>query len=125
MIKRLLYLEIAVRNLQKSIDWYSKILGFEVCRRIENEDGPWCQMKTGSDDSLALWQDPNGVPAQEHPNQQTFFPIFQVDNLPQVVQELSAKEANILEPIRERKGYKITTIADPDGNKLQLVEVTH
>ena len=125
MIHHLAFLEIVVNDIDMAIDWYTRILGFKPLGEIiSNEDGRWCQLTTFSgDDHLALWQPPwtPNFDGKIHPS---FVPVFAVHDLGKLVDQLAVSNVTILEGIRERVGYRITTIADPEGNKLQLFEVT-
>ena len=121
MISGLAYVEIVVSNFQLSIDWYTNLLGFSVSDTISNEDGLWCQLASPNNEThLALWQ-----PVLEVVNStenQKIIPIFTTTNLRLFSKNLSENGVVFLEDIRERPGYLITTIADPDGNQLQLLE---
>jgi predicted enzyme related to lactoylglutathione lyase len=122
MIKKLAFLEIVVADFPRALDWYTKIMGFEVDgEEVENESGRWCQLKTQSGDNrLALWK-PSWTPGQEKALY-SFIPVFEVDNLEQLVACLKAKKVLFLEGIRQMPSYRITTIVDPERNRLQLFE---
>lgn len=125
MIRRLAFLEIVVKDFDAALEWYTRILGFELSGEIiSNEDGRWCQLVTfEGDDRLALWQPPwTPDPNKEvHPS---IIPVFAVHDLCAFVDRLAVNNVRLLEGIRERAGYRITTIADPEGNRLQLFEIT-
>lgn len=125
MIKSLAFFEIVVQNFGQALEWYTKILGLELCGKVtENEDGPWCQLQTQTGDKhLALWQ-ANWKPSEAGKTLYSSIPVFEVVDLDKFYLELSAKGVIFLENIRTRPGYRITTIADPEGNRLQLFEPT-
>lgn len=126
MIRNLAFIEIVVNNFGMMLEWYTQILGFTKGEIICNEDGRWCQlMASDGGGHLALWKpldpskkaDPNG---KMHPS---FFLIFEVQDLCSFMRRLEASgKVKILESVRERIGYRITTIADPEENQLQLYE---
>ncbi len=125
MIRRLEFFEIVVSDLDAAVVWYSQNLGFVLSGEIvSNEDGRWCQLATPEGDNhLALWQ-PSWMPAPEGKIHPSFIPVFAVCNLRAFVDRLIANNVVMIEGIRERMGYCITTIADLEGNKLQLFEAT-
>jgi len=124
VIKNLAFLEIIVCNFDRALDWYTKILGFKLSGEIvENQDGRWCRLETETGDKrLALWQPPSKSISDKHADS-SFVPVFEVENLHALVVQLAIRGVSTLEDIRERAGYRITTIADPEGHKLQLFEV--
>ncbi|TSA45497.1 VOC family protein [bacterium] len=127
MICALAFFEIVVNNFDVMLEWYTQILGFRLKGEIIfNEDGRWCQLMTSDGDGrLALWKpsDPSKTPDPGGKIRPSFFPIFEVQDLYSFVERLKAsKKVKMLEPIRERVGYRITTIADPEENQLQLYE---
>lgn len=122
MIHRLAFVEVVVKDIDTAIEWYSRILGFIPKKITSNEDGRWCQLETSSGDNrLALWQ-PLWTPNPEGKNHPSFIPVFAVNNLRKVVDQLKVNKVEILEDIRERVGYRITTIKDLEKNQLQLFE---
>ena len=56
------------------------------------------------------------------PSQKQFMINFRVDDLPVLVEELSAKGVSILAPIMEESYGKFAHILDPEGNKIELWE---
>lgn len=125
MIKRLAFIEIVVNNFETSLTWYTTILGFKLSGEIiSNEDGRWCRLATeDGDDRLALWQ-PTQIQCSDEKEHSSFVPVFVVDDLQALVDLLLAiNPKTMLEGIRERDGYRITTIADPEKNRLQLIEI--
>jgi len=124
MIKKLAFLEIVVDDFNRALEWYTKTLGFDLCGEItEGESGLWCQLKTKEGDNrLALWK-PNWKPRKEK-DFYSFIPVFEISNLDMFVLDLKTKEVTFLEEIRQAETYRITTIVDPEGNRLQLFEPT-
>lgn len=127
MIHGLAFIEVVVDNFNMMLEWYTQILGFRLKGEIiSNEDGPWCQlMASDGVGYLALWKpsDPLKTPDPSGKIRPAFFPIFEAQNLRLFMEQLEVSgKVKILEPIRERIGYLITTVADPEGNQLQLYE---
>lgn len=124
MIHGLAYIEIAVSNFELSVNFYTQILGFVIYGEIlSNEDGLWCQLASqNGDTNIALWQPVSSIPkSSELPS---VMPIFYVKNIRVFADRLKENQVKFTEGIRERPGYLITTILDPDQNQLQLVEKT-
>lgn len=127
MIHRLEYVEIVVKDLDAALEWYSRVLGFRLIRKITTgEDGRWCQLEISSGDNrLALWQPPSTPSNPGEKRNPSFIPVFAVQHLREFVEELERKdEHSNPKEIRERVGYLITSIYDLEGNELQLLEVT-
>ena len=122
MIKGMFTLEIVVTDLKSSARWYEEKLGLTVGNRVNNEDGDWCELNTSSGEKsgLALWQPPN-APSAEKQVPASFVPILQVENLVQFVDGLNRAGVNVFD-VKERKGYRLATIKDMEGNQLQLYE---
>ena len=122
MIEKLAFLEVVVEDFERALEWYTKTIGFEICGEIiENSDGRWCLLKTkDGDNRLALWKPSGWTPYQEKKDRYSFVPVFQVANLDECVTRLKEKEVTFLEGIREKERYHITTIVDPEQNRLQL-----
>ncbi|MFH1565791.1 MAG: VOC family protein [bacterium] len=112
-----------MKNLDEVFRWYTDVLGFKLSGEVvSNEDGRWCLLATTSGDNhLALWQ-PSRTDASTEKEQQSFVPVFEVFGLPDFVGCLAREGVSVLEEIRDRKDYAITTIADPEGHRLQLFE---
>ncbi len=123
MIKNLAFVEVVVRDFDKMLRWYTEVLNFELSGEIVvNEDGKWCLLATASGDArFALWQpsQPNSFAGNIY---SPFIPIFEVCILADFVCFLTEHGVDVLEEIRERGSYYITTIADPEGNVFQLFE---
>ncbi len=122
MINKLAFLEIVVKDFDQAFEWYTQVLGLEIDgQMIENEDGLWCQLKTlTGDNRLALWK-PGWAPDQKK-DLYSLVPVFEVIGLDALVRDLETKKVTFLESVREMPSYRITTIADPEGNRLQLFE---
>ena len=64
-IKHLDHLNLTVRNLQESIDWYGRIFGFAVAERGMKQGRPWAILR-GGEALLCLYEDPaRGAPDYE------------------------------------------------------------
>jgi hypothetical protein len=124
MIRKLAFLEIVVKeDLDRMLKWYTQILGFEIFgEKVENEDGAWCQLATKTGDTqLSLWK-PSFQWFNQNKKTVTCIPVFEVDDLDATVLELTIKGVMFCENTRRRRKYRITTLLDPENNKLQLYE---
>ncbi|MGA2417686.1 MAG: VOC family protein [Candidatus Staskawiczbacteria bacterium] len=126
MICGLAFVEIVVNDFDAMVNCYVQELGFKQGKADNNEDGRWCQLVTPDGQALiALWEpsDPLQKPDPAGRTRPCFLPIFKVRDICLLVNKLKTSgKIKILEEIRRRPKYWITTIADPEGNHLQLYE---
>ena len=103
-------------DLENSIAWYRKVLGFEPVLRME-EIG-WCELKT----SVANVQ--IGLSQVEKPSVRGGATMtFGVENLENAHEELIGHDVKFDgAPIVYPDMVKLITFFDPDGNKLMLYE---
>lgn len=107
---------IGVTNLDRSIDWYGQILGFELLYRAD-EIG-WCEMRTSIPGvNVGLSQNesvPQGGGAT---------PVWGVENIEAAKAHLDAHNVRQDGSIQVIDGLvKLITFFDPDGNSFMFSE---
>ena len=121
-----------VKDIDQSIDWYSKNLGFEVLDKTENEAYGFSQanLKRGSI-AIELIEIKNSInPAEVVPNfnkktkvQGIFKVGFLVSDLDEWVKHLKKNAVTFHgDVVTDKSGQRMVILKDPDGNKIQLFE---
>jgi len=126
-IKGLHHAAISVKNLEKSIQFYSDTFGFEEIQRFERTDlhGKAVFLQLG-DTFIEIWQIENVVGSHESNKGLNVTGIrhiaLAVDDLPSIYNKLKSS-TNISEPIKGASGKMISFLTDPDGISIELYEV--
>ena len=134
MIKALEHIGIMVNDIQKSVEFYTDVLGFSVSRKIEMTEVGLSVVfveKNGSKIELMKCRDKNvpkrsdvaklklggnSLPISDHIS-------FSVDYIEDTVTELKGKGVVFnLEPVQLEGGMKLTSFKDPNGVLIELVE---
>ena len=115
-----------VRDLERSIRWYGAALGAREAFRATSEDGApqlvYLELAPGQ--FLELF--PGGKEPVEEPPEPTGYAhtCLVVDDLEATLAHLATRGITPLAPPRTgRAGQALTFIADPDGNRLELMEI--
>lgn len=104
--------QFLVTDLERSIDFYMKTLGFDLDFRYEDfyagivKDGWSIHLKSGSP--------VRGERKSKRDNGDTDI-VFSVDAIEELYDQLSNKSLEIVQPLREMPYGKEFYIADPDG----------
>ncbi len=107
---------LGVTDLDKSIEWYQQVLGFEIIYRVD--DIQWCEMKTGvSSANLGLSAVENvvrggGVTAT--------WSVKDIDAAKAHLLEHDVKLDGDIQHIPEM--VKLLTFYDPDGNAMMFAQ---
>ena len=105
---------LAVRDLNKSIEFYNKILGMPIKRQREN----WVDLgQSGALISLHPVADFLAVPAPE-----LIMIGFVVGDVSSAIDELKSKNVKIHRDIQKKSSGKNAIILDPDGYMISLFE---
>lgn len=127
VFKNLGHLAMRVKDLQTSLDFYTK-LGFPEMTRLLNDKGePWIvYLRITDDEYLELF--PGGVgelPAA--PNQVGIFHIcLTVESIEDTLAHLAKAGIPLSRPRREARGIdgnRGMWIEDPDGNQIEVMEM--
>ncbi|MGD7043125.1 VOC family protein [Jeotgalibacillus proteolyticus] len=117
-IEQVHYIRIPVRDLEKSAQWYSDVLGLQLVSITED---PYAILKLNEGSFLLIL-----VPTDDETfahftiqNEPAFMIGFTSPNLTQFHQHLKENGVKV-EDIIEDKGHAYFHFTDPDGNKLQV-----
>ena len=110
-----LTLSMPVADLDKAIDWYASILGFELLYRLD--DLGWCEMKSPVADVNV------GLSVVETPNPGGATPTFGVSDIDAAKVALEAASVRIDGDIMTIEGMvKLLTFYDRDDNALMFFQ---
>ncbi len=134
MIKTIDHIGIMVNDLQKSLEFYTDLLGFSVSRQIEMEEAGLSAVfveKEGSrielmkckgknvpkrSKDIGIEVGGNSIPMNDHIT-------LSVDDIETTVTRIKEKGFVFhLEPIQLEGGMKLASFKDPDGVLIELVE---
>jgi lactoylglutathione lyase len=134
MIKSIEAIVIMVNDLQKSVEFYTDVLGFSISNKIEmaemglsavfvEKDGSRIGLmnykgkkipKRSDIDKIKLGE--SSIPINDHLT-------FSVDDIEATTTELKEKGVVFdLEPIQVEGGIKVAMFKDPEGVQIELVE---
>ena len=133
MIKTIDHIGILTNDLQRSVEFYTDVLGFSISAKIEMDDAGFSAIfveKNGSRIELMGYRDaiPERSGGIEIKLGGGLIPIndhitFSVDDIEATVTELKEKGVKFsLEPVQLEGGMKIASFKDPDGVLIELVE---
>jgi glyoxylase I family protein len=133
MIKTIDHIGIITNDLQKSMEFYTDVLGFSVSAKIEMEKAGFSAIfveKNGSkielmgytgaipkrSDCIEIKLGTGSIPINDHIT-------FSVDDIGATVTELKEKGVEFsLEPVQLEGGKKLASFKDPNGVLIELVE---
>lgn len=106
---------IGVSNLDKAIEWYRDVLGFELDYKLE--DIGWCEMKSATS-GLTF-----GLSQVEKVKPGDTTPTLGIKNIEKARNHLEAHQVKFSGPTQTIEGMvKLATFYDPDGNSFMLAE---
>ena len=119
------YSGIRVRDLKKSLDFYTKALGMKVVRRgTMPHGGKWVQLRgEGSAQTLELNWYPEGsrFHSEYAPGEELDHLAFKVEDVRAAYRLLLRKGATSAVPPEESEGTEVY-VRDPDGIWLELLQ---
>ncbi len=116
---RLTGLTIATVNMRQMVRFYNAVFDARLKATVHIGDAQFYGGKLGA---LELTLCPNsvaGVVARQNRQQLRFV----VDDIEAVVQRGLAVHGSEINPIDEYKGAKVASLADPDGNTIEFVQL--
>lgn len=126
---RFLHTMLRVGNLDRSITFYTELLGMKLLRSIENKDYRYTLAFIGYGD-----EDSNTVLELTHNWDEDSYDIgtayghiaLGVDDIYQVCEQLKAKGADVYRDAGPVKGGStvIAFVRDPDGYAIELIQTT-
>jgi len=133
MIKTIDHIGIITNDLQKSVEFYTDVLGFSVSAKIEMDDigfSAFFVEKNGSKIELMGYRDEipkrsegieiklggSSIPINDHIT-------FSVDDIEATLTDLKEKGVTFsLGPVQLEGGMKLASFKDPNGVLIELVE---
>lgn len=117
---------IKVRNIQRSLDFYSKILGFRITEAHTLENKHVVRAAVGFDSTLIVLSlinedgtlQTNGGSTMSKPGNGVEFCINMIESnrFDEILAELTAKDITVVnKPVTSLRGNRAFTITDPDG----------
>ena len=121
------HIAIICSDYTRSKTFYTKVLGFDIVREVYREarDSYKLDLSLNGHYLIELFSFPNPPARPSRPEACGMRHLaFQVDDLDQVVQEITAQNLAI-EPIRvdEFTGKRFTFMADPDDLPIEFYEI--
>jgi lactoylglutathione lyase len=121
------HVALNVRDLNKSLEFYTQTLGFPEMMRLPKENGETWLVYLRITDQQYLELFPGAetekAPESWHANGMTHLCLM-VDNLDAVVAQIKAKGVTLLiEPKSAADGNRQAWLSDPDGNRIELMEM--
>lgn len=105
-----------VSNMERSLEFYRDALGFHPTMSSEH----WSLLTIPGGTTLAL----HFGGQEKEPGDSNSVPVFSVENIKKAKTELEAKGVRVLGEPHEVPGGMTLDLADPDGNKVQLLQRT-
>ena len=142
MITGLNHAGLVVKDLEQALKFYSGVLGFKVLARRERDGGPIdkvvgydhahlkiADVGTGEGTVIELIQYVNPPPADRPTEERSVLGgshiAFDVDDVEETHRRIVAGGATELNPpIEVAPGKKVCYLQDPDGNWLELIQIS-
>ena len=122
---KFLHTMIRVKNLEKSLDFYTKVLDMDIDSKMRLEDC-WLYFLSDKDKTCQIELTYNDdTPSEGYVNGNAFGHFaFSVKSLDEFTQKMNKLGYEYLyEPFDlNGKGTKIAFVKDPDGNEIELIE---
>lgn len=121
------HIAIRARDLDKVLDFYTGTLGLAEMFRLQNDQGDLSLVYVRVTDSQYLEFFPNGVGEGVPPREAVGLNhiCLAVADLDETVAELTARGVPLARPvITGRDGNRQAWIEDPEGNRLELMEMS-
>ncbi len=126
MVKKLLHTRMRVNDIEKTVRFYTGVLGLKVARDSVSPRGARLVFlqTPGSEEEIELCQLPNAEPVSVQPDLMHL--AFQVDNLAAVAAALQEKGIALSDgPHTTSSGDLIAFIDAPEGYEVELIQKPH
>jgi catechol 2,3-dioxygenase-like lactoylglutathione lyase family enzyme len=109
---------LAVQNLERSADFYARVLGFE---RLQVDAPGWCFMQRDAC-RIHLGECPDAVPAAAT-GDHSYFGYFYVDEAAALHERAKREHVEILKPLTDEPwGMREFALRTPDGHRIMIGE---
>jgi lactoylglutathione lyase len=122
MIYGICHVAFAVRDIEKSLNFYEKILGFKRVFHLERDGNIWFVfLKIAEEQYLEIFLD-NDISHLENKSYRHF--CINTNDIFKDVEEIKNKGWNIdIEPFLGIDGNYQAFLRDPDGNVIELMQI--
>jgi len=125
-ISSLGHIAIKVKNLEKSIAFYTETMGFPEMFRLHRDDGRvWLvYLRITDDQYLEIFPEAIQDRAPEPENNGINHFCLTVENIEEIVRQLEAKGVALYWPLKTgADNNRQAWVLDPDGNRIELMEM--
>ena len=125
-ISSLGHIGIKVKNLEKSIAFYTETMGFPEMFRLHRDDGrAWLvYLRITDDQYLEIFPEAIQDRAPEPENNGINHFCLTVENIEEIVRQLEAKGVALYWPLKTgADNNRQAWVQDPDGNRIELMEM--
>ncbi|AZS16758.1 VOC family protein [Paenibacillus lutimineralis] len=112
--------ELPVRNVKESMQWYTDLFGVDLCFPYnEGDDGAWLNLN-GLGFGLIRSDDQPKMDFVSASGERKPFFTFQVDNIKELYEEMNQKGVEVKEMVYKQGGGYSFQFFDPSGNFLGI-----
>jgi lactoylglutathione lyase len=127
VVKSIGHIAINARDIEKSLDFYTRVLGLPEAFRLHNADGTlWLvYVRSGPDDFLEIFAGASPAPARRNEDEGVKHYCLWVDNLDATLTDIESRGVAVdRAKVRTgRSGCRQYFVADPDGVLIELMEL--
>lgn len=126
MIQSISHIALRVRDVEKTLNFYTRVLGLKEAFRLQIEkDTEIVYIKVAKNSFIEVFPAKNVDRKEEHTNKQGFIHLcLAVDNMEKTLKELKDKGIDVGEPKKGVDNNYQYWIKDPDGNPIELMEIS-
>ena len=120
------HIGIKVKNLEKSMAFYTETMGFPEMFRLHRDDGRvWLvYLRITDDQYLEIFPEAIQDRAPEPENNGINHFCLTVENIEEIVRQLEAKGVALYWPLKTgADNNRQAWVLDPDGNRIELMEM--
>ena len=120
------HIALTVSDMNKSLEFYSKVLGFPKVFDIEDEKGnPWIvYLKVGNGQFVELFYPAGEAPLDGVKRVSFSHLCFAVDDIQKTAADIQSRGGTLDRPIKTgRDGNYQCWVKDPDGTRIELMQI--